>query len=1258
MPVRASLSSAMSITLLMLALAIPDRAEAATAAGAVASPATGAVTAAATAAQREVHYQTVQALIEAEVRPTAERQLAAFAAAGYPDGEWQAKSLSWFYAARFKDGIGDPAKAEALAKEAAALRKELDGAIDAGKLPDAVKRLMDGAGSEVLDLAHRLGQKLNPYAPTPAAPMSADAAKPIADQLDALMKAVGKEWERGLQSITAAATAEKPLVGMEPEDSRFGRLIEDAINRRLAPVRSYYHAYLVLREVVARGKDLGLDPAPVEAFFETFSAANAATLQQWDELCGEYAPALRLYLATVQMESVRRELVEQTVEDLEGELRRIIDNPVDRMPASQRAAFVDLQLEAWAGLLRERIQTGSEDDVARGVEQFTLFQEIAAENPLFQVRKSEGARGRSIARVMILGARLLHASGDKAAATDVLAQVAGATGNAGAGEAAQWLAVFSRDGGVSYGSPMTAKDPIQAIVAGRALLKDARSSADPAVARSQALAAVVTLRSGVVGFAGAVDPVVLDRGPELHQLLAVAYARIGMRLHSALTTLDGVRAAANRITRDANPWRDATGWTKDGKILRDLAQQALDRAADVHANLNQKASQELLDEAVALFKRIDPEGAGDLDWLPIELAKRSGNWERASTLLDAYAKKHATEVADITRVLEARISIKLSAARSAKEGAPKDAAAKEVIAATDDAKRQADAALASTGLRDEDRRRWMRVLSAVESATVSLLMAESKYDEVLKRLDADYWTNPPGDDNLRAAMLGHLCTANGMVWKDKAKAEALDAPALTAAWRDLAAAYATCKRLIPSIKDPELQRRTLDAGRNLAAAAQRLVNRAEVLKAKTPALVEVVREGKRAMADLMEPTIDAKSTSKRPESTLQVAEILWQVDEHVRAVRLFELWKSTAATDEGLKAWQADPTGILDACHAATGDRPELLKFWDGRGGIRDLLEDQVGLQDLIRQGVTKDQWEEDPVDYPKAAERLRALRAELAGLKVRLGDEAWNTANDQFGKLDKIVGWLSASVAVDARLAMGYREMGKGEKARELYQQLYTYDPGNPVFAAAYIDITIEAVQQGKAEETAISQAAESAAKVRAAAGKDLDLYWLSSIQVWELRLAMGQSDLVIDELRFQTTSRNDPSRDLVGPAIRGDARQRGDDPRVRRARNALAVDLARRYLALCARPDVALPAPFTIQDVIDGERTWTIFLDPQVPAMVPVRTTNQDEVEVVLLLPPGTDPLLPAPPAGSATAAGTDTAAGTVTPAGSVTADATTKE
>jgi len=99
---------------------------------------------AATAEERDQHFLAVQGLIDRGIRPSAERQKAVFAKAGYPEAVWQQKALDWFYAETFKTVITDTKVAAALDKEGDALKKELLAADAAGTLPPGYEEWIVG----------------------------------------------------------------------------------------------------------------------------------------------------------------------------------------------------------------------------------------------------------------------------------------------------------------------------------------------------------------------------------------------------------------------------------------------------------------------------------------------------------------------------------------------------------------------------------------------------------------------------------------------------------------------------------------------------------------------------------------------------------------------------------------------------------------------------------------------------------------------------------------------------------------------------------------------------------------------------------------------------------------------------------------------------------------------------------------------------------------------------------------------------------
>jgi tetratricopeptide (TPR) repeat protein len=342
--------------------------------------------------------------------------------------------------------------------------------------------------------------------------------------------------------------------------------------------------------------------------------------------------------------------------------------------------------------------------------------------------------------------------------------------------------------------------------------------------------------------------------------------------------------------------------------------------------------------------------------------------------------------------------------------------------------------------------------------------------------------------------------------------------------------------------------------------------------------------------------------------------VLWELDEHTRACRLFELYLKSVGTDPALAALRDTPKEVLAPLDGPIRARPELRAKWEE---VVDLLYDDPGLHQRILDGLEEKDWRERKRDYVRAIEAIRAVRADAAKARMSLGAD-FATIDEGLARLDGQVQQLGRDLSVSAKLALGYREQGDKAKANALYEKLIAYDPTKPEYLSAKVELTIDEYKEtGKVSEEVLKATQIKAAKVRSDSQNGTPVYWTAVIQVMELALALKDPKLVNDRLRFDAVNQSTPADDLQARP-----RERRDDKRVRRAGNALTVDLCRRYLAIFSQPGVTIPPSFAISEVeIDGKPTQ-IYLPVEAPKFAPVRRELDDGTVVHFLWEEGKEP------------------------------------
>ena len=1171
---------------------------------------------------RDEHFQAITGALDKEFQLTAARQQALFTKNSYPDDAWHRKALEWYTALRAKGATKDPAKVTAFDKQATALRAELDAAEEAGKLPEVITRLLSAAGNQTTQLVKDLAEFMKVDEAPPSVPRAPERIAIAKGQVLTLIEAMRKDWTKGTAKIKAADAQFKAALEGDEKATRTATMLLFEV------VRNAYTAHSALREIATRGQDFGLDPKPVKDFLKTFAKENFAKLGDWEYNFGDYFPYLKAYANVLLIEAVRQQVPNAKLEDLELGLQTVIQIPLkDFKNPADREEINQLQIKCWTALMRARLELaiGETDpakaakQVEKGLEHFTTFRDIFKGQKEMTPASSNLGRAWFLGQLWITAARLQIAKGDDGAAKSLLAEVAANKATAASDLARSWLAKGGGNAGAEWGKPTVAVEPSQAINIAKALRKEANATIDPKLKRAQLMSAAVQLRGGVLGVSGAYADQFLDTAPELYYLYALTLSNLELRYHAALAAEAGLRALAPRITKEANPWKKGTAWTESGRFAQLLARNSMSWSSQLASRAKGSGVGGLQSDVIDLVKRISPEDAGqgaDETLILNDLADK--NWERVISGSKDFLKKYPTAQPKAYAWTISAFSGWYDEAKKAKD----EAKAKQVA----DNLQAAASAMATEAKTELDKkptperaRDWMRVLSTVQTAKLSVALANEQYTDVLTTFGSEFWKNPPADEALRGRVLRGLTTAVGQaeakrVTDEKAKN---DPQSLLAAYAQYDVAYGAFRKFLPSIKDPAERERTQRFGKNMVNAFNTIATLADGL-AKTPGaptqLPDIARQSRRAVADLLEPTITEKD---KPGTILFCANVLWELDEHDRAVRLYELYQKVLDADTELTAFNANPKPVLDAIEAAVGGRPELKGDW---AKTRDLVEDRPELKDIIKQGEAEEKWGEKKANFSDALAALKDFRSKAEGLKTKLGTDGWTAADSAMKQLDKLLLASTQRLTIKARLAKGYLELGKSDVARQIYSDLYNYDPANPEYAAAYVDIVIDELKQAtKLNQDDIKKARDIARGIRNDSGNNRELYWQASTQVMELSLALSDTKDVNDALAFHAVNRSSPADDLILPRTLPDERQTGDAKGVRKAKNALAVELVNRYLKLFTGNGITAKPSFRIDEVAVGDKTWTLFVPADGPKYEGQVVPNQDDVEVTVFVPVG---------------------------------------
>ena len=856
-----------------------------------------------------------------------------------------------------------------------------------------------------------------------------------------------------------------------------------------------------------------------------------------------------------------------------------------------------------------------------GLDTYKEFKEKAAKGDRhFRLDHSDRERGAEVARVYFQAGRLLMAKNDPSGVA-AFGIVAAARTNQLAGNASLWSAyrpggMPQQSGSSAWGAQPVAEDPAGALLTGIAMLRQANASGDATVQRSSLITAAVALRNGVLGLGSAAFSEGADEvAPELWFRYAESLSKLGMRWHAALASQAGLRhiEARTKELKGKTPWRDKNGkWTPAGRFVSLLAKNSVTYASNLLAAGKGAAVTQIYDDSISLVNAVSPEDGGKaLDRIQIIIAVQEKDFKRALELTEGYVTKYPEEYYDAASIRTfvytswlgllkdpERKTLADKALKETAEVAKK--AAEELPKATDPARKK----VLQAAMRDGD------------ALQVSILIGSGENEQVLTKLGADYWKFAPNDQDKAAQMLGYMCQALRQWYQAQAKdtAKSSDAALLVASWPRVQLAYDIYKTQKARLTTQE--EKVIRQGVQIAYVFNVIANfQIPMMRSKPgapPQLGDIQKLAARAYADLIEPTISETSKS---DLMLQVANVLWDLDEHARACRLLELYIKAIGDDPELAALRDTPKQVLAALDAPIRARPELRGKWEE---VVDLLYDDPELaKKILEQDLQEADWREKKRDYVRAIEAIRALKADAAKARMSLGAD-FTKIDEGLAKLDTQVQQLGREQSVTAKLAYGFREQGEKAKANALYEKLINFDPTNPEFLAATVELTIDDYKvSGKGDEAVLKATQIKAARVRDQAQSGSPIYWTAVIQVMELSLALKDAKLVNDRLRFDTVNQSTPADDLQARP-----RQQRDDKRTRRARNALAIELCKRYLSLFSQPGITIKPSFAITEVdIDGTST-PVFVPVDAPKFTAVRRELDDGTVVVFLWEEGKTP------------------------------------
>ncbi len=1193
---------------------------------------------AATASERDQQALAVMQLVQLGMRLPAQRQFDAYRAAGYgDDGLWIEKVLREAFLLRFlaempAAGAPLPANRQAapdgraaldptLDKELTDLSAELNAAAKSSTLPAFAKTLRGGGGNSLLRLANELGAIINPNLPRPRVEPAPERLQAATGLAEVLAKTIAEDFATSLAKITAHQADEAHMWDLDDRNPAFHKILSEACDLRIAALSDAYLGVIALREVSMRGTEFGIAPAQTaaQAFLTAFLAKHGATVGQWDFEFGDFTPYIRAYANMLLGEAVRLGLANAKENDVESGLQAVIDfdtRPFQHeMPALLEAYH--LKLSAWCQLLRWRLELGNARAVAKGLNAWTDFLN-RAQNDAFLRSPGPPRLAAEVGQLSILAARLLHAKGDDAAARILLSHViAQRPLNPLSENARRWLADFGQIvAGGSWSSVPLAGDPGTAITLARACIAEASATADVARQRANYLDAAVTLRNAVLALGRSPDSTIVDFGPAVYDLYASTLNRLGMRHHALIVSLEGVRTFANYLEDQAqankpNPWirngiRDQ--WRDDIITPRRLGIDAASYA-EALARLDRTAER-ICADAEAQIARISPSSVPpDLRLPAISNAIDSGDFPGALTMTRDYIAKTP---ADDLKGYQLLIAIyQRWVASLSKEGG----SSATVLRIQDEAAKvyamilEALAAEEASSPAPGRQKLISTTRSAVRVAQIDGMLVAGRNLEVMDLVPKLTDSALPDDPFLAARMLKLACHAAAACSKAaSAGGTGTDLAALRADWPRYRELNRCMQKMLPVLRNHAVDGDLRAGCQYLAGVMAGVSWQASRLAGGGAELERMGADADRAFADLYEPWIDDRTPA---DNILFCANKLWAVDARERAARLSLAYQAILDRDQELQSFRKEPKPLLDRYGAAMAVRAEFRKPWDE---IVDLSYDPPDWLKLYNDGVPAEKMPPGVhADYRKALAAVAAFRAtSVAAQKPVMDGGQFKAVEAALNGLERLLSTLASDLMVHRHLARYYRESGQSVLALQHFAIVFAFDSRDPEAQLGIIDATRRKMVAGPVDRAEIAAARQLAARLRdSCRTSDKVGYWEAEILVMEFSLGLGDSAAVDDTLAFMHRNRSDLSRDLVAPRIDG------DDPRIRRAPNAQAAELARRFLALYARPGIGMKPEFRIDMIEAAGKAIAIYAEVDAPEFTARARAGQADGEVQAIIP-----------------------------------------
>lgn len=1204
----------------------------------------------ATADERDQHAIALAKLMTSKMRLPADRQLKEYKESGYPASDpYLDKVLRFTYLDQFLADMpeADKAKNEA---ELKAMRAELDPALKSKKLSAVAKQIFSGGGGSSTRMVNEIAKIMHPDGAPPLVPMGNEKIQILARLLDALGKQAEEDFKLAIDKVKANKAAEDKIWDLPEGGKEQQEAINGGVEMRLEGLRPLTVAMLALRDAAHRGKDFGLDPAPVQAQLKKMFTSERPELEKktwaellgaWDFEWGEFNPYISVNCGTLLGDALVAGSKGVKEEDVEGILQKVADfSTKEYRDPNVRAEAYRLKFQAWTSLLRYRLLQNNTRSSNRAWAAWQDFLNRAKTDEymrLGQVPKLASELGK----LYIMAGRIAQAKGDSGSASGLWAEVSGAKPATHIGSYAKgwliWKPHTEGAGNNPWSQAPLAMDPEKALITARAFMTEANSSADPYQARQNYLKAAVALRNGVLGInAGLLDEKgYIEFAPQLYQVYGFVLYKMEMRHQAVVATQDGVRVLTAKLKwyadqKKPNPWLKANA--KGEMVWDDLRITPLRLAKDSHTFASQlKArdpnTQSLYSQAIEMLKVIDPNEVNDSLRKSLMVNMLSDNeFEGGLRESDAFLREYPDQYLWVFTYKNSAVSQWLE--KLSKDGdKTKITALSEQLAKDNDAmSKRIEEELKKPGLIDGRKRDLERARTTIKVSEIDNLLANKKYEDVIKRVDAEAIRNLPSEDQLAASMLRKLSKAT-LEWHESRKDTlAKDPAALLAALKTYETVYQNLDRGIGKLRNKNVDPTLDSAGQMLAIVFTRSVTMIAKLQQAGNAsadLLAMADVANKAFADLYEPTIDGKTPAA---NVLFVARTLWDVDEKARAAKQFARFIEMNEKDPDFIAFRTDPKPIVEKYSAVVSARGEFRKAWEE---IADLSWDSAE-DKQIYESLPRDRWPARlRVDHLKALGNLADFRKLLATNKSVVAPDQFKQIETAVTAFTNVLSALANQNNAKNRLATYYRESGQPEKSLPILSELFAEDPLDPNNQMALVLVTYISALKGNPmpPKEELLKARGVAASIRDLKNNSTDKvgYWEAYTLVLEFSIMLGEPKVVNDTLSFMRRNRSDMSRDMVSPPLWG------DDKRVRRPMNALSVELARRFLSLYEKQGVTEKPAFKIAEVAAGAEQVVVFTDPDAPALASKVMTTPDDDEVTSIIaadgstPP---PVKPEPP------------------------------